>query len=56
MIGSLKHYLLAFLIGLVGLFVGLLVIHAWNDHKALHVMLDFLNQHGQAIRSLTPPK
>jgi len=40
-------------IGALAAIVGFLTsVHLWSDHVALHVMLDFLNQHGEKIRML----
>jgi len=41
-----------FLVGLLGVLVGLLLLHLWSDHVAGHVIVDFLNQHGEKIRTL----
>jgi hypothetical protein len=38
---------------IVALILGLFVIHLWSDHVALHVIADFLNQHGAQIRGLS---
>lgn len=35
----------------IGLLV-LLVIHLWSDHVALHVLINYLNQHAAAINKL----
>jgi len=34
------------------LLLSLLAIHLWSDHTALHVVVDFLNQHGERISKL----
>lgn len=39
----------------LGIVIGLTIIHLWSDHVALHVMLDFLNQHGETISKLPTP-
>lgn len=34
------------------LFAGLLVIHLWSDHLALHTLIDYLNAHAEKINKL----
>jgi hypothetical protein len=33
---------------------GLWLYHLWTDHLAFHIMLEFLNQNGDAIKSINP--
>ncbi len=44
--------LLGLLGGIVGIVLVLETIHLWSDHQALHVVVDYLNQHSAAINKL----
>lgn len=37
---------------IVAAVVVLLAIHAWSDHAALHIVVDFLNRHADKINTL----
>ena len=38
--------------GVLGLALALLTWHIWTDHRAFHVMLDYLNTHAATINKL----
>lgn len=46
----------AFWVGFLGAVAGALLmlmsIHAWSDHQALHVLVNYLNEHAEKINRL----
>lgn len=51
--------LAGFVYGFLGMLTACVIVvsllfgyHLWTDHRALHVMLDFLNQHAEQIRKV----
>lgn len=42
----------SFLVGLLGMLVGLLAWHAWQDHVVFHQLLALLNQQAAQTRSV----
>lgn len=40
------------LTAVAGVVAILVVYHLWSDHRALHVVVDFLNQHAGKINKL----
>jgi hypothetical protein len=41
-------------LGFLGVFLALLLWHAWTDHVAFHQIVAFVNQHAATIQQLAP--
>lgn len=51
-----KQWLMAGAVGFGGVLVGLGCVHAWQDHRNLHALVNMVNQQAQAAqRQQVPP-